>query len=92
MKNMLLDWHSKSGNHRKQVMLVISSLLHFTDAEKGKFGLSGGPNDSGVVGAIVGAVASPIGASKVNVDKLEGENVRDKFVNFLMSESADDDF
>jgi hypothetical protein len=40
-------------------------------------------------GKIVGALAAPLPLSKANVEHLEGDNVREKWVNFLLAETDD---
>ena len=39
--------------------------------------------------SIVNAVAAPLPPSKADIEHLEGTNVADKFVNFLMAETDD---
>uniref|UniRef100_A0A7S4VKR7 GRIP domain-containing protein n=2 Tax=Ditylum brightwellii TaxID=49249 RepID=A0A7S4VKR7_9STRA len=86
MKNILLDWHSKSGRARRDVMILMASVLHFTEDEKDKAGIGEGP---GTIGKVVGAVTAPIPPPALNVDKIEGDSVREKWVNFLMAESGE---
>jgi len=84
MKNILLDWHSKSGKAKRDVMAVMSSVLHFSDSEKEKCFL----NDTGNgIGKVVGSLAPPIASPAISLDDLEGNNIKEKWVNFLLSES-----
>lgn len=71
-----------------KVMILLGSILHFTEDEKDKAYISDGP---GTLDKVVNAVAAPLPASKLNVDKIEGDNIRDKWVNFLLAETGDDD-
>lgn len=84
MKNVLLDWFNKSGKGKKDVLEVMASLLHFSDQEKEKIHIYEGP---GALGKVVGAVAAPLPPAATNPQQLEGSNVREKFVNFLMAET-----
>ena len=70
-------------------MLLLSSLLHFDDEEKEKCGLIGLTSGS-LAGKVVEAMAPPLTPAAKNVDQLEGDTVRDKFVNFLLAELGDD--
>jgi hypothetical protein len=91
MKNILLDWHSKKGDERKDVMAVMASLLHFTDEEKKQADLYfERREDKGVMGNLVGNIVAPLPPPVLDVEQLEGENVRDKFVQFLLAESGGD--
>ena len=87
IKNILLDWHIKSGKAKKDVMLVLSSLLHFTEEEKEKCGL--GLNAGSLAEKLVVAVAPPLTPAK-SIDQIEGDTVRDKFVNFILAELGDE--
>lgn len=89
MKNILLDWCTlKEKNKRHQVLQVMANLLHFSEEEKDRVNLTGLDFDS--VGAkVVGALAAPLPPSKADVDHLEGDNVREKWINFLMAETDD---
>ena len=89
MKNILLDWISKKSKDRHDILEVIASLLHFSDEEKEKVGLFE-YIPSGIAGRVVGAVAAPLPPSKLNLDKIEGDDLREKWVNFLMAESSED--
>ena len=86
MKNVLLDWYSKSGKSRRDVFLMIASLLHFTEVEKDKCGIG---KNSGLGKAVVGAVAPPLSPAAKKIEQLEGDTVREKWVNFLLAESDD---
>lgn len=87
IKNIILDWHAKKGKSKRDVMILLGSILHFTEDEKDKAFISDGP---GTFDKVVSAVAAPLPASKLNVDKIEGDNVREKWVNFLLSETGDE--
>jgi len=67
-------------------MVLMASVLHFTEDEKDKAGIGEGP---GTIGKVVGAVTAPIPPPALNVDKIEGDSVREKWVNFLMAESGE---
>lgn len=84
MKNVLLDWFAKTGKGKKDVLEVMASLLHFTDEEKEKVHIYDGP---GTFGKVVGAVAAPLPPPAADVGRLEGSNVREKWVNFLLAET-----
>jgi hypothetical protein len=89
MKNILLDWctlNDKSKRH--QVLEVMANLLHFSEDEKEKVHLTSKSLDS-VRAKVVGALAAPFPPSKADVEHLEGSNVHEKWVNFLMAETDD---
>jgi hypothetical protein len=89
MKNILLDWctlNDKSKRH--QVLQVMANLLHFSDDERDKVHLTSKSLDS-VRAKVVGALTAPLPPSKANVEHLEGSNVHEKWVNFLMAETDD---
>ena len=86
MKNVLLDWFDKTGKGKRDVLEVMASLLHFTDDEKQKINIYEGP---GAIGKVVGAVAAPLPPPASDMEKLEGSNVREKWVNFLLAETDD---
>jgi len=89
MKNILLDWctlNDKSKRH--QVLEVMANLLHFSEDEKEKVHLTSKSLDS-VRAKVVGALAAPLPPSKADVEHLEGSNVHEKWVNFLMAETDD---
>jgi len=88
MKNVLLDWHSKKGKDRKQVLRVMASLLHFSNREIDAVGIG---DAAGPLGKVVGAVAAPLPQPALRLDKIEGDNVREKWVNFLLAETARDE-
>ena len=86
MKNILLDWHGKTGQGKKQVMGLMASILNFNEDEKDRAGLV---EKEGVVGTVVGAAFAPLPPAKVDVGELEGDSVKDKWVSFLLAESAE---
>ena len=89
MKNILLDWCTlNEQNKRHQVLQVMANLLHFSEEEKEKVHLTSKSLDS-VRAKVVGALAAPLPPSKADVEHLEGSNVREKWVNFLMAETDD---
>lgn len=85
MKNILLDWHQRRGQSKQQVLELMASVLHFTEEEKSKVHIG----ESGTLGKVMGAVAAPLPPAALNVDKLEGDNVREKWVNFLLAETGE---
>merc|ERR1712071_628725 len=89
MKNILLDWHNKRGHSKKQVLELMANVLHFTEEEKTKVYIGEGNGASGALGKVMGAVAAPLPPAVLNVDKLEGDNVREKWVNFLLAETGE---
>ena len=88
IKNVILDWHGKRGKDKRDVMILLGSILHFTEDEKDKALIGEGP---GALHKVYDAVAAPLPPAKLNVDKIEGETVRDKWVSFLMAETGDDE-
>lgn len=89
MKNILLDWCTLNDKtKRHQVLQVMANLLHFSEEEKEKVHLTSKSLDS-VRTRVVGALAAPLPPSKADVEHLEGSNVREKWVNFLMAETDD---
>jgi hypothetical protein len=87
MKNILLDWCTmKEKAKRHQVLQLMASVLHFTDEEKEKVHLTHMDIES-VRAKVVGALALP--PSNASLEALEGENVSEKWVNFLMAETDD---
>ena len=68
MKNILLDWFSKTGKNKKQVLEVMASMLHFTDSEKEKCSIYEG---AGSYEMFVGAVVAPLPAAAKEVDTLD---------------------
>jgi hypothetical protein len=87
IKNILLDWLTKTDAHQKrQVLDLMASLLYFTDEEKSRVHIQEG---SELLEKVVHAVAVPLPPTKVDMEHLEGENVREKWVNFLMGETDD---
>ena len=57
-------------------------------AEKDKALIGEGP---GALDKVYGAVAAPLPPAKLNVDKIEGDTVREKWVNFLLAETGDEE-
>lgn len=88
IKNIILDWHVKKGKAKRDVMILLGSILHFTEDEKDKAFIGEGP---GTFDKVVGAVAAPLPPAKLNVDKIEGDTVREKWVNFLLAETGDEE-
>ena len=87
MKNILLDWLTKPGaKERRQVLELMANLLNFSEAEKEKVHID---EVAGTIGKVVGSVAAPLPPPKADVEHLEGDNVREKWVNFLLAETDD---
>ena len=89
MKNILLDWctmHDKSK--RQQVLELMANVLHFSEDEREKVHLTHMDIES-VRDRVVGAIAAPLPPSKADVEHLQGENVREKWISFLMAETDD---
>ena len=84
MKNVLLDWFARSGKSKEQVLEVMASLLHFSEDEKEKIHLYDGNRFTQVISSV--ATMPP---AMTDVQHLEGANVRDKFVSFLLAETDD---
>mmetsp|Transcript_19315 Transcript_19315/g.22225 ORF Transcript_19315/g.22225 Transcript_19315/m.22225 type:complete len:295 (+) Transcript_19315:212-1096(+) len=97
MKNILLDWFSKKtrdkkstgAGGRKEVLNLMANVLHFTEDEKEIVGLEN-INSTSAFGKVVGVVTAPLPQAALNLDKIEGDNVREKWVNFLLAEAGDD--
>lgn len=97
MKNILLDWFSKKtrdkkstgAGGRKEVLNLMANVLHFTEDEKEIVGLED-INSTSAFGKVVGVVTAPLPHAALNLDKIEGDNVREKWVNFLLAEAGDD--
>ena len=85
MKNILLDWFSKTGKGKRDVLMVMSSVLHFSDEDKSVCGLN---EASRGLGKVINSM-NPIPLSNRPPSDVEGENVREKFVNFLLAECGD---
>lgn len=84
MKNVLFDWLTKKGvKERRDVLEVMANILHFTEQEKEQVHI--GHSAHSGLSSIVG----PLPESKADIDHLEGENVREKWVNFLLAETDD---
>ena len=89
MKNILLDWCTmKDKQKRHQVLELMASVLHFTDDEREKVHLTHMDIES-VRSKVVGALAAPLPPSKADVEQLQGDNVREKFLNFMLAETED---
>ena len=95
IKNIILDWHAKKGKAKRDVMILLGSILHFTEDEKDKALISEGP---GTFDRVYGAVAAPLPRSKLDADKIEGDtifihgdNLREKWVNFLLAETGEEE-
>lgn len=90
MKNILLDWCiMKNKEKRHQVLELMANVLHFTDEEKESVHLTHLDIDS-VRSKVVGAIAAPLPPSKASLEQLQGENVSEKWISFLMAETDDD--
>jgi GRAB domain/GRIP domain len=84
MKNVLFDWLTKRGvKERRDVLEVMANILHFTEDEKEQVHI--GYSSHIGLGSFVGQLPEP----KADMEHLEGENVREKFVNFLLAETDD---
>jgi len=83
IKNILLDWHSKSGKAKKDVMLILASVLHFSEIDKDKCGIG---ESSSTMDKVVGAVAPPLTPAMKTPEELDGDNIREKWVSFLLAE------
>ena len=66
IKNVILDWHSKRGKEKRDVMILLGSILHFTEDEKDKALIGEGP---GTLHKVFDAVAAPLPKSKLDVGK-----------------------
>ena len=88
MKNILLDWFNKTGKNKRDVLTLMASVLHFTEEEKDAIHI--GDHHGGTFGKVVGAVAAPFPPSAADMEHLEGDTVREKWVNFLLAEAGDD--
>jgi GRIP domain len=84
MKNVLFDWLTKKGvKERRDVLEVLANILHFTEEEKEQVHIG----YSGHLG--LGSIVGPLPEAKADMEHLEGDNVREKFVNFLLAETED---
>ena len=88
IKNIILDWHSKKGKSKRDVMILLGSILHFTEDEKDRASIG---EEHGTLEKVYDAVAAPLPPAKLNVEKIEGDTVREKWVNFLLAETGDED-
>jgi hypothetical protein len=85
MKNILLDWLTKSSRKEKQQVLeVMANVLHFTDDEKARVHID--DNHVMALGKVVESVTH-IPKPKADMEHLEGNNVQEKWVNFLLAET-----
>lgn len=83
MKNILVDWVTLTDkSKREQVLLLMANLLHFSDEERQKIKLT-----TSLVRRDSSWIPPP---SKADVEHLEGDNVHEKWVNFLMAETDDE--
>jgi len=89
MKNILLDWIGRKKD-KDAVLNIMTSLLKFSEKEKNEVGLFE-YNRTGIAGRVVDAVAAPLPPTKLHIDKIEGDSVQEKWVNFLISESSMDE-
>jgi hypothetical protein len=88
MKNILMDWLTKPDQKSKrEVLEVMASVLHFSDEEKEKVHIHGSFEK---FGKVVGSLTAAPPASKADLENLQGDNVREKWVNFLLAETDDD--
>jgi hypothetical protein len=67
----------------------MANVLHFTEEEREKVHLTHMDIEN-IRTRFVGAIAAPLPPSKANVEHLQGENVREKWINFLMAETDND--
>ena len=89
MKNILLDWCTmKDKGKRQQVLEVMANVLHFNEDERDKVHLTHMDIES-VRSRVVGAIAAPLPPSKADVEALEGANVREKFLSFMLAETEE---
>lgn len=87
IKNILLDWLTKTdARQKRQVLELMASVLHFTDEEKSRVHITEG---SELFGKVLHSVAVPLPPAKADLEHLDGDNVREKWVNFLMGETED---
>lgn len=86
IKNIVLDWLHKQGKkEQQQVLEVMASLLHFSEKEKEDIAL----HRSSGLGKVVDTLRAPLPPPKADLETLEGDNVRDKWVNFLLAETEE---
>jgi len=86
MRNILLDWHSKSGKSKREVLAIMSSVLHFTQEDKEKCGLI---DSQHTISKVVGTLAPPLHPAVKSPEELDGDNIREKWVNFLLAECGE---
>lgn len=90
MKNILIDWCTmKERDKRHQVLQLMASLLHFTEEEKESVHLTHLDIET-VRSRVVGAIAAPLPPPKAKPEDLKGDNVSEKWINFLLAETDDD--
>jgi seryl-tRNA synthetase len=90
MKNILVDWCTLNDQKkREQILQLMANLLHFSEEEREKVHLTSTSHRNSVGSRVVGAFSAPLPPSKADVEHLEGSNVHEKWVNFLMAETDD---
>ncbi|OEU07910.1 hypothetical protein FRACYDRAFT_264790 [Fragilariopsis cylindrus CCMP1102] len=90
MKNILVDWCTLNDqNKREQILQLMANLLHFSEDEREKVHLTSTSHRNSVGSRVVGALRAPLPPSKADIEHLEGSNVREKWINFLMAETDD---
>jgi hypothetical protein len=90
MKNILVDWCTLNDQKkREQILQLMANLLHFSEDEREKVHLTSTSHRNSVGSRVVGALSAPLPPSKADVEHLEGSNVHEKWVNFLMAETDD---
>lgn len=63
----------------------MASLLHFSDDEKDAIHIG---DATGTLGKVVGVVAAPFPPAAADINHLEGDSVREKWVSFLLAEAG----
>ena len=87
IKNILLDWLTKTeARQKRQILELMASVLHFSDEEKSRVHITEG---SELFEKVLHSVAVPLPPAKADMEHLVGENVREKWINFLMGETDD---
>lgn len=87
MKNILLDWCTMvDKKKRQQVLELMANVLHFTEEERENVHLTHMDIES-VRSRVVGAFVAPLPPSKADVEHLEGKNVGEKFLSFMLAET-----
>ena len=77
----------KNNQKLQQVLELMANVLHFSEDEREKVNLTHMDIES-VRSRVVGAIA-PSPPSKTDVENLQGDNVREKFLNFMLAETED---